>query len=196
MPLLGNCCFFIDLKVGTKIIGSLKLIAAIINTIVLIGILLMLIVMGIGVDAAKETHRISATTSSSFDDDYENINEDLSQSDFELIQQNIGLVKAVLYVLLAMYTVLIITASMLIHGVRTNRRNLLLPYIVQEVISLLIFIGIAIAPLIAIGTFRIIVYFSLCVLGGIFIHIYFLLVVISQYQALGLIRMHEEMSMK
>ncbi|KAK4323859.1 hypothetical protein Pmani_005498 [Petrolisthes manimaculis] len=120
MPLLGNCCFFIDLKVGTKIIGALKLIAAIINTIVLIGD--PVDVGGYGYMEWMQPRKPIAS------------------------QPPLPQPRRCLYVLLALYSALIITASMLIHGVRTNRRNLLLPYIVQEVISLFIFIGIAPCP--------------------------------------------------
>lgn len=67
-------------------------IGALVNTIMLIGVLLMLVIMDVGVNTAKETHRLSATISP-FDDDYENINEDPAQSSFELLDNNIGMGK-------------------------------------------------------------------------------------------------------
>jgi len=194
MPILSGCCFCFDLKVGTKFIGVLKLISALMNSIMFAGLLVMLVIMQVGASTAREMHKTS--TSPSVDDDYENLNLEMDESAFELMQQHIGMVKLALYVLLGLAVLLIITSSMLIHGVRRNRRGLLIPYMIQESVALLVYIALAIAPLIAIGTYNPIVYFTLSVTGGILIHVYFLLVVFSQYQALGLIRMHEEISMK
>lgn len=73
-------------------------IGAIVNTIMLIGLLLMLVIMGVGVSAAKEEHRLSLSTSSPIDDDYENINKDMDQTSFELMQNNIGMGKKGTYV--------------------------------------------------------------------------------------------------
>ncbi|XP_069982705.1 uncharacterized protein [Penaeus vannamei] len=105
-------------------------------------------------------------------------------------------VKLALYILLGVSLLCVVTSSMLIHGVRRKRRGLLLPYIVQEVINIIIFIVLIIGTLVIVGTHQIIVSAVVGVIGGILIHLYFMLVVISQYQALGLIRMHEEISMK
>lgn len=77
-----------------------------------------------------------------------------------------------------------------------KRRGLLLPYIVQEVINIIIFIALTIGALVILGTHRVVVSSVIGVIVGLFVHLYFMLVVISQYQALGLIRMHEEISMK
>lgn len=75
-------------------------IGALVNTIVLIGVLFMLVIMDVGASTAKETHRISTSSFGSIDDDYENLNEDLDESSLELMQKNLGLGKKDSFVVL------------------------------------------------------------------------------------------------
>ncbi|XP_047468648.1 uncharacterized protein LOC125024917 [Penaeus chinensis] len=129
------------------------------------------------------------------DDDYADIREEQKQIT-EVVLDHMDAVKLALYILLGVSLMCVVTSSMLIHGVRRKRRGLLLPYIVQEVINILVFLALIIGTLVILGTHRIIVSSVLGVVVGLLMHLYFMLVVISQYQALGLIRMHEEISMK
>jgi len=85
---------------------------------------------------------------------------------------------------------------MLIHGVKNDRRGLLLPYLCQEAFNIIVFFALFIWILVTFGTDIRVVGTALSMLGAVVLHIYFALVVFSQYQALGLIRMHEEHSMK
>lgn len=194
MPILGGCCFCLDLKVGTKIIGVLKLISALMNSIIFAVLLVMLVFLQVGVDTAKVTATSKTTSVPSSQDDM--TDESAVEQMQKLMQEHIGTVKIVLYVLLALAVVHVITSSMLIHGIRRNRRGLLLPYLVQETVALVVHIALIIAPLIVIGTMNVVVYSVLCIAVGVVVQVYFMLVVISQYQALGLIQMHEEISMK
>lgn len=194
MPILGSCCGCLDLKVGTKIIGIINLIGAILTTLSMTGLLLMMMLVDVGVSASKSIHE-SHRSSLDPDDDYVDAH-DHAQTMFELLQANITYVNIALYIMLGLAVLMIITSSMLIHGVRTDRRGLLLPFIVQEVVNIIVFIAIDIAVLVLFGAQEAIIGMVLSVVGGCLIQIYLLLVVISQYQALGLIRMHEEISMK
>lgn len=72
----------------------------------------------------------------------------------------------------------------------------MLPFIIQEVLNIVIFIALDISVAVLFGFAEILLVIVLTVGGGCIIEIYLLLVVISQYQALGLLRMHEEISMK
>ena len=77
-----------------------------------------------------------------------------------------------------------------------DRRGLLLPFIVQEMMNIIILIALSVTVLVLFGALNVIIGLVMSVLCGCLIKLYLLLVVISQYQALGLIRMHEEISMK
>lgn len=77
-----------------------------------------------------------------------------------------------------------------------NRQKLLLPFIIQESVNLVIYTALAILIVVLFGAQTMIISSVISTVVGILINLYFLLVVISQYQALGLIRMHEEISMK
>nr|XP_027237946.1 uncharacterized protein LOC113829059 [Penaeus vannamei] len=189
MPILSGCCFCFDLKVGSTIIGALNLIGALVNSIMFAILLVMVALFGAGTRKALEDPVFNE------DDDYADVKEEQKQA-IELVLEHMEAVKLALYILLGVSLLCVVTSSMLIHGVRRKRRGLLLPYIVQEVINIIIFIVLIIGTLVIVGTHQIIVSAVVGVIGGILIHLYFMLVVISQYQALGLIRMHEEIIFK
>jgi len=192
MPILSGCCFCLDLRVGSLIIGVLNLINALINSLMFAILTIMMVFMNAG---AKQTLREHDAAVFNEDEDYPAVQENEKQI-LEIIIAHIDLVTIALYILLGVSLLCVITSSMLIHGVRNKRRGLLLPFIVQEVINIIVFIGLMIGALVGLGTHYIIVSGVMGVVGGMLIHIYCMLVIISQYQALGLIRMHEEISMK
>lgn len=181
--------------VGTTIIGVLNLIVGLANSLAYAGFLVMLVLL-----SNNRTHienSFQPTPHPSFDDDDEYL--DIPEEDkhlLELIMDNIDLVKIVIYILLGASLLIVITASMLIHGVRQNRRGLLIPFVIQDVINLLLLCAFAVLALVVLGTSMVIVIIVIVIFVVILIKVYFLMVVISQYQALGLIRMHEEISMK
>lgn len=194
MPILGSCCICLDLKVGTKVIGILNLIGAIFSSISTAISLVMVLFLDTGVSLTKSLHELNRNRLNE-DDDYMDTYEKPKQI-LELVQEHIGYVKVALYVMLALTLLLIITSSMLIHGVRTDRRGLLLPFIVQQLVNIVVFVALDITVLVLFGAHRVIIGSVLGMLVGCLIQLYLVLVVVSQYQALGLIRMHEEISMK
>lgn len=72
----------------------------------------------------------------------------------------------------------------------------MIPYIVQEIFNIIILLALAISVAVIFGAPELLLGIILGAAGGCILNLYFLLVVISQYQALGLLRMHEEISMK
>ncbi|XP_063848297.1 uncharacterized protein LOC135093233 [Scylla paramamosain] len=193
MPILGSCCICLDLKVGTKIIGILNLIGAIFSSLSMAISLVMVMFLDAGVSTAKAVNEIHRSRMN--DDDYMDT-QDQPKQIMELVQEHLSYVKIALYVMLALALLLIITSSMLIHGVRRDRRGLLLPFIVQQLVNIVVFVGLDIAVLVLFGAHKVIIGSVLSMLVGCLIQLYLVLVVVSQYQALGLIRMHEEISMK
>ena len=66
----------------------------------------------------------------------------------------------------------------------------------QQVVNIVVFVALDITVLVIFGAHKIIISSVLSMLVGCLFQLYLVLVVVSQYQALGLIRMHEEISMK
>lgn len=193
MPLLSNCCFFFDLKVGTKIIGVIKLIGAIMTSLTLAVMLVFLLFVDSSVDLASNIHEVHRNSLK--DDDYADVGDQPKQI-FDLVKEHLSYVKIAFCIVLTLGLLSVITSSMLIHGVRRDRRGLLLPFITQEVLNIVIFIALDISVAVIFGVPDVLIGLVLGVAGGCIIELYFLLVVISQYQALGVLRMHEEISMK
>ncbi|KAG0720770.1 hypothetical protein GWK47_047818 [Chionoecetes opilio] len=155
----------------------------------------MMTLVDVGVQTAKhleESHRSSLDEKSN---DYMDT-QDQPKNMFELIQEHMDYVRIALYIMLVLSLLTVITTSMLIHGVRRDRRGLLLPFMVQEVVNIIIFVAMDVTLLVLFGAQEAILGMVFSVLGGVLLQLYLLVVVISQYQALGLIRMHEEISMK
>lgn len=205
MPILGNCCFFLDLKVGTHIIGALCLISAIMNTLTFV---MPAVAIGLISGGTDEVHtavhkEVNKPFDFGDDDDYADANE-VAQANLEgtaeimdTIKNHVDTVKVVCYCLLFFSLFCLIAASMLIHGVKRNRRGLLLPWIVLECVKTLLFFIAPITLLALFGGNEVIIYTSLSFFVAIGLEVYFILVVISQYQALGIIRMHnDEINMK
>ena len=182
MPILSNCCFCIDLKFGTKIIGILHLIVGLINSFIFAHATFIL--AGNGKDDVKSLN--GGQLPPDYEDDIMEITKDL-----------ISIVSIIVYVIFAVCLLTVINSSMLIHGVRRNRRGLLVPYIFQEFIRIIVISSVIIWIIVVFRAQGPIIGTVLGLLTCLIIDIYFVLVVISQYQALGLIRTHEEeMSMK
>lgn len=196
MPILSGCCFFFDLKVGTKIIGVLNLIGALVNTLTLAGTLVMFVIMGLGADSVNKLSKAFEEKVDDYEDEYVDVREEQGPNIMEIFLDHISTVIIFLYILLAVCILMVITSSMLIHGVKNDRRGLLLPYLCQEAFNIIVFFTLFIWILVIFGTDIRVVGTALSMLGAVLLHIYFALVVFSQYQALGLIRMHEEHSMK
>lgn len=200
MPMLSNCCFCLDLRVGCLIIGVLNLLNSIVMTLTFAILAVMLVLTQTGAKAAndgsfKDLLAGLPGNASELFDDYADV-ADNDKAAMELVMENLDVVKNVVLALLAVSVLLLIASSCLIHGVRNKRRGMLVPYMIQELINIAVFLGLIIINHVYLGSHEVAIYFSLSVGGGLLIHLYFLLVVISQYQALGLIRMHEEISMK
>ncbi|KAK7071675.1 hypothetical protein SK128_027433 [Halocaridina rubra] len=170
-------------------------ITSLISSLALAGIVVMFTLLGIGTNTLKAVHNQLDQQPPSEDDDYTDVREE-AKNILEMVMDHIETVKIVLYILLGLVLLCVITSSMLIHGVRRNRRGLLVPYIFQEILNVIALVAISIWGLVIFGTQYQIVSSVIGLFIGAFIHCYFALVVFSQYQALGLIRMHEEISMK
>ncbi|XP_068248754.1 uncharacterized protein [Palaemon carinicauda] len=196
MPLLRGCCFCYDLKVGSKIIGILSLVGALLNSLTLAGTLVIFVFLGLGADAVNTLSKHLEKAANDYEDEYVDVREDQPPTIMELFLAHITSVTIVLYVLLALCIFMIITSSMLIHGVKNDRRGLLLPFIGQEAVNAIVFLSLFIWILATFGTDTKVIGMAISILLGTLVRGYFALVVFSQYQALGLIRMHEEHSMK
>ncbi|KAF2363136.1 Protein of unknown function DUF4728 [Trinorchestia longiramus] len=135
-------------------------------------------------------------------DDYDEIFFNRTEADeqireaIEVLKDNVFPVKVAFLVLLALAFLSIITSSMLIHGVRKNSRGLLVPWLMQEVVHGILGLTLVILIFIVFGSHNIAWTTAIPIFACICIQIFFMLVVVSQYQALGLIRMHDEMCMK
>ncbi|KAB7499439.1 hypothetical protein Anas_01187, partial [Armadillidium nasatum] len=126
--------------------------------------------------------------------------EERSEEVIEFIETHIETVKIILLIAVCQQLLDVICSSCLIHGIRRNRRGLLLPWAITHCLYLVIELSILvvyIVLLVYLSEFYSAILPSMAVLLiWMALHIYFILVVISQYQALGLIRMHDEMCMK
>ena len=192
MPILSNCCFCIDLKFGTKIIGILHLIVGLINSFIFARVTFIL--AGNGKDDVKSLN--GGQLPPDYEDDIMEITNYVGDI-MEITKYLISIVSIIVYVIFAVCLLTVINSSMLIHGVRRNRRGLFVPYIFQEFITMIVIASLSIWIIVVFRAQGPIIGTVLGLLTWVIIDIYFVLVVISQYQALGLIRTHEEeMSMK
>ncbi|CAL4067483.1 unnamed protein product, partial [Meganyctiphanes norvegica] len=164
MPILGNCCLCLDLKVGTTIIGVICLISSIMNTLtwgitsVMVGFIrasteasdidreLSQMDKDLS-DLDKTLTKLNEFDFSSFgddDDDYADAgdvlaaNVDDMQQLVKYFSAAMGSVAYICYFLFAYSLLLLIVASMLIHGIKRNRRALLTPWIALEILKTLI----------------------------------------------------------
>lgn len=156
--------------------------------------LAVLTFIGATVNLAKELSK--ANQPPPVDDDYADVNEGNPIPIFELVQAHITGVTIALYIVLALCILSVITSSMLIHGVKHNRRGLLTPFLIQEIVNVIVLAALIIWSLVIFEGHETVVYSALGTTAFLGLHVYFALVIFSQYQALGLIRMHEEISMK
>lgn len=213
MPVLRNCCVFIDLKVGTKIIGVICLLSSLMNTLMWAIMCVMISFVSAGANVGNDIiqsqpSNAGAGGGSSFsfgaddDDEYTDVagdkfkadNADAMKDIMDVFTKSMDTVKVVCFCLLTYSLLLLIVASMLIHGIRRNRRGLLAPWIILECGKTLIFLIGAITLFAIFGGNEIIVYTGLSMFAAVGLEIYFILVVVSQYQALGIIRMHDEIA--
>jgi len=199
MPILKNCCVFIDLKVGTMIIGVLTLITALINTLSWAIVCVMMTWLQAGTSLATSVAKAAPVDAyGSKDDDYtdsteyKQANKDASVAVMEFVHMHVSLANGLCYFFLVLALVLVIVDSMLIHGVKNNRRGLLFPFIIAEAVKTVILLIVAITLLSLFSGVETIVYMAISLFVGVGVEIYFILVVVSQYQALGIIRMHDE----
>ncbi|KAG7172661.1 hypothetical protein Hamer_G006878, partial [Homarus americanus] len=164
-------------------------IGALLNSLTFAGVAVMLVFIGTATDSASQLHHFANTelhgSHLNEDDEYTDSWEEQVEGILELIKAHIQ-----------MALVQIVTSSMLIHGVKHSRRGLLLPYLVITTIGILLCIIMGIVMFAVLGNASMIVSSAASMLVGAGLQVYFMLVVFSQYQALGLIRMHEDMSMK
>ncbi|XP_076054785.1 uncharacterized protein LOC143033345 [Oratosquilla oratoria] len=191
MPILSGCCCF-DLKVGTKIIGGLCVIGSI---MCILGSAFMLVFLQIFHNALTSSEVDAAI--SNMDDDYVEAEvQGIVERLLGMVTEHLGGVLIALYITLALSFLWLITSSLLLHGVRRNRRGFLVPWILEEAVILLLFIAIIIVCFVVYGVSVAVAIIVVGVVVTALVHLYYVLVVISQYQALGLIRMHEEISLK
>jgi len=210
--MLGGCLCF-DLPTGCKIIGTIYLICSIINTLSLLILNVMVWVLGMGkmiadgFEKVREsgTHVNIGGVNINVDDDYssgaisgggENVNLNLPGTIGEITgdkaQDAIFTVQVVCLCLLILVFMSLITSSMLISGTRNRRRGLLLPWIIQEVIHIIVgifFVGIFFYFL---GNQKAAWYLA----GPFFVTVtcqfYFIFVVISQFQALRMLMVQDD----
>lgn len=208
MPILGGCLCF-DLPTGTKIIGSLYLISAITSSLGLIGLNIILYGLGFASkilemmeQAAQEAERDGNNmTFGGNNNDYVEPQFEVQQQKqirviVDIIKKHFYFVQIAMLVLMCFAILSIITSSMLIHGVRKRCRCLLLPWVAQEFLNIFVGLAMTIITFILLGTAQLAWTLAVPFIVYIFIEIFFILVVISQYQALELIRMQDEMCMK
>jgi len=219
MPVLGGCLCF-DLPTGSKIIGGIYLFFALVSFLALAIVNLMIkafdaldpiiaLLKGLLVgnpDTNPELAslgRISLTSDS--DGGLPNFkvkSEDQKQREEELeamldmIDSYKEMFQTIFLVLLILSLLSIITSSLLIHGVRKARRGLLVPWMLQEIVHFVVGILLVAFVFVLLGSVKAAWVSVLPNLLILIIQIFFFVVVLSQFQALGLIRMHDEMCMK
>lgn len=208
MAILGGCLCF-DLPTGCKIIGVLYLVVAILNFIALGFVNLGLWVFHFIIDAVKEalktqsefagmTLKVKEDSSIFAGDEMIGASDDgktiTINTDDEMIDKYIFIIKIVFLVFLILSFLSIVTSSMLIRAVKTARRGLLMPWVIQEVIHILVGVACIVGLLVSIQAVWV---WCVPFLVSLVFQVFFMVVVISQYQALGLLRMHDdEMRMK
>lgn len=132
-------------------------------------------------------------------DEYDEM-EKRSESIIDFIQEHGETVKILLLIAVCQQLIDVIFSSCLIHGIRRNRRGLLVPWIITHSIYVVIELFILVLYIVLLAYvsqfYGAILPSIAMLLVWMALHIYCILVVISQFQALGLIRMHDEMSMK
>ncbi|XP_018016559.1 uncharacterized protein LOC108673266 [Hyalella azteca] len=225
MPILGGCLCF-DLPTGSKIIGVIYLVSALLNSLMLTVVTLMLWVIDLlpQVLAMLETallegaHQVQDGSHDAHDhgahdhgahehgsDDYEDSAEFRNGTDasvenikeaLEVLKSSVMAVKVAVLVLLVLAILSVITSSMLIHGVRKNSRSLLVPWLVQEVLHIVVFLAAVVVMFGLFGVHEVAWAIAVPLLVVMCVQVFFMCVVASQHQALGLIRMHDEMCMK
>lgn len=218
MPILGGCLCF-DLPTGGKIIGGIYVFVAVIYTLVMVVLNLMIAAFDFLDEIMKLMTSLMAGTTGEGDQllqlggltitsndnnlpnvavkDEDQIQREQAAKEFqEMISSHVQIVKIVFIILLVLAILSVITSSMLLHGIRSKRRGLLVPWLLQEIIHVIINLIFIILIFVVLGAMKaawITVIPSFVVM---LVQIFFFVVILSQYQALGVLRMHEDMCMK
>merc|ERR550519_628330 len=100
----------------------------------------------------------------------------------EFVKLHLSLATGLCYFFLALSLVPVVVDSMLIHGVKNNRRGLLFPFIIAESVKSVLLLILAITLLSLFGGIETIIYMAISFFVGVGLEIYFILVVVSQYQ--------------
>jgi len=202
MPILGGCLCF-DLPTGVKIIGAIYIIFGLAYFFGLAFINLLLWPLGMADEVIKMIKEILSDSQSHANELASALTNETNQhiNDFNQMLDNIAshidTAKVFFLILLVLSFLSIITSSMLVHGIRRRRRGLLLPWLGQEVIHMLVALTIVVFVFVVLGSIQEAWVFNAQVFVCFLLEVFFFIVVLSQYQALGLIRMHnDEMCMK
>lgn len=198
MPILGGCLCF-DLPTGTKIIGGIYIFMSILCTLLLS--IINIAVWGMGM-IPKLMEMLDEIFDKGGDDSMEK--EDPTAKEYreqmralvDLARKYIDGFQILLLVWLVLAILSLITSSMLIHGVRRRCRGYLLPWVIQEIVHIVLSISLMVFVFVIAGAIQWSWMVALPVVLGVGLSIFFILVVISQYQALELIRMQDEICMK
>lgn len=156
MPILNSCCCCCTTRTGTLTLGILSLISSILSIVAIIFVLVT----------------------------WDEIKRDLKKeypADAEDLDKLFEVAFIALIVLAILLFFVMITASMLIHGVRKMRAGLLLPYLVLTVIGLVTSLALDISIMVS-G--KQLVFGIIHIITNTLLGIYFFLVVLSHYQEL------------
>jgi len=195
MPILGGCICF-DLPTGCKFIGTLYTIVAVINTLAMAVVTALVFLLSNASKTVEEGLQVVVSTIKSWKTK-SNGTESAKIEDFSQDSNLVDYVQILVVVLLVTAFLSIVTSSMLISGTNKRRRFMLLPWVVQEVLHMIFGIAYVVAAFYALSdTGKIQWYFTTPVFVTMGLQIYFILVVISQFQALGMLSLQDEMMMK
>jgi len=202
MPILGGC-LCLDLPTGVKIIGAIYIVAGLINFFGLAFINLVLWPLGMAdevIKMLKELMKENQDATNEIVNAFSNTTTSHTKKldDFlEDIANHTDTAKIVFLILLVLAFLSVVTSSMLVHGVRRRRRGMLVPWLAQEVLHMVVGVAIIVLVFMLLGSIQEAWVFNAQMFVCILFQVFFFVVVVSQFQALGLIRMHEdEMCMK
>lgn len=202
MPILGGCLCF-DLPTGCKIIGVLYLIGSIFNTLTLLIINCLVWLLdfaatfaALAADQMKDDSTELKFGDTTIDTGSIGFGNDRNDEAAEAVKKGTFAVKIVFLCLLILAILAIVTSSCLIHGVKRQRRGLLLPWMMHECLHMLINLSIIITIFVFLGAIKHAWILASPFFGTFFIGLFFFTVVLSQFQALGMLQLHDDMMMK
>jgi len=200
MPVLGGFLCW-DLAAGSIFIGTIWVIFGVFNTMTLAIVNLLLWALNM-MDDIIQTLKVALTEPEATDQPFKMINnatdggaKEMNEF-FDAISHHIDTAKIIFLILLVIAFLSVVTTSLMIHGVRKNYRGMIIPWLVQEVVHFLMCWAVIITVFVFLGPIREAWIFASSFVLSFALQVVAFLVVLSEYQALGLIRMHNDMCMK